>query len=106
MLNRYGPWLDVDIVIPLDESSSKVAKYWFLEETFELPSETYIPDSLLSSERVHEEDVFLCENVQLGLQSRSFEAGRYVPSKQIATHHFHRRLANDLRQKSEKSFTF
>lgn len=98
MLNRYGPWLDIDIVIPRDESTCVVSKSWFLEQAFELPSPTYIADSLVSSERVHDEDAFLCENVQLGLQSRGFDAGRYVPGKQIATYHFHHRLANDLQQ--------
>lgn len=96
MLNRYGPWLDIDIVIPRDESTCTVFKSWFLEHDFALPSKTYIEESLVSSEKVHDEDVFLCENVQLGMQSRGFDAGRYVPTKQIATYHFHQRLARDL----------
>ncbi|KAL7572854.1 hypothetical protein ACA910_014701 [Epithemia clementina (nom. ined.)] len=98
MLNRYGPWFDIDLVIPIDESTTKVLKFWFLERDFQVPSDSYIQDSIQSSERVHDEDVFLCENVQLGLQSRGFQAGRYVPSKQIATHHFHQELAKDYLQ--------
>ncbi|CAB9514407.1 Choline monooxygenase, chloroplastic [Seminavis robusta] len=97
MLNRYGPWLDLDLVTPLDVATTQVTKAWFLETDYPVPSATYLDTSLQSSEQVHEEDVFLCENVQLGLQSRGFEAGRYVPSKQIATYHFHQRLATDLR---------
>ena len=98
MLNRYGPWFDVDIVIPIDATTSRILKAWFLEADFELPSSSYIDTSLASSQQVHDEDVFLCENVQVGLQSRGFDMGRYVPSKQIATFHFHQRLARDLRR--------
>ena len=96
MLNRYGPWLDIDIVIPQTESTCTVLKSWYLERDFTLPSKTYIDKCITSSEKVHDEDVFLCENVQLGMQSRGFDVGRYVPSKQVATYHFHQRLARDL----------
>lgn len=101
MFNRYGPWLDVDIVVPKNESTCIVHKSWFLENDFAVPSIDYIEDSLRSSEKVHDEDAFLCENVQLGLCSRGFDAGRYVPTKQIATYNFHQRLASDL-----QSYTF
>ena len=98
MLNRYGPWLDLDLVIPMTATTTQILKVWFLERDFELPCHDYIATSLASSERVHGEDVFLCENVQLGLQSHGFDTGRYVPTKQIATYHFHQQLARDLRQ--------
>jgi len=65
MLNQYSP----DLVVPIDESNCTVCESWFIEKTFEMHSKTYIHESLLNSKRVHEEDFFLCENVQLGLQS-------------------------------------
>jgi choline monooxygenase len=97
MLNRYGPWLDLDLVIPVTTTTTLVKKAWFLERDYTVPSADYLETSLESSEQVHSEDVFLCENAQLGLNSRGFETGRYVPTKQIATYHFHQRLARDLR---------
>lgn len=69
MFNRHGPWLDVDIVVPKNESTCIVHKSWFLEKDFAVPSIDYIEDSLRSSEKVHDEDAFLCENFQLGLCS-------------------------------------
>jgi choline monooxygenase len=97
MLNRYGPWLDLDMVIPITPTTTLVKKAWFLERDYTVPTANYIDTSLESSEQVHCEDVFLCENAQLGLASRGFDTGRYVPTKQIATYHFHQRLARDLR---------
>jgi choline monooxygenase len=88
MFNRYGPWLDVDIVKPVDATTSIVHKAWFLERDY-MPSnptsrEDFIAESLQSSEKIHDdEDVFMCENVQRGLTSGGFHRGRYVQSKQI-----------------------
>lgn len=104
MFNRYGPWLDVDIIKPVDATSCIVQKAWYLETNYAssdatISREDYIATSLASSERVHDEDVFLCENVQRGMLARhvGFDRGRYVPSKQIAAFSFHQRLAADLR---------
>jgi choline monooxygenase len=96
MFNRYGPWFDVDIVIPIDAGTCQIRKAWYIERDFIIPSDTYLDECLKSSRQVHDEDVFLCENVQLGLSSRGYDRGRYVPTKQIAAHMFHRRLARDL----------
>jgi len=97
MVNRYGPWLDVDVIIPLDDTSCVVQKSWFLERDFATSDrEGFVRTSLRESTAVHDEDVFLCENAQRGMSSRGYDSSRYVPSKQVAAHHFHRRLARDL----------
>jgi choline monooxygenase len=101
MINRYGPWLDIDIVVPISATTSRIIKAWFLEKDYNntntIPS-NYVQSSIQSSLKVHDEDVFLCENIQIGVQSYGFKQGRYVPSKQIAAYHFHQRLANDLHE--------
>jgi choline monooxygenase len=118
MYNRYGPWLDVDIVHPISESSSLIVKAWYIEKSMLKEEEEqkqdkgtvhhqgesnvakFIEESLSSSRQVHDEDVFLCENVQRGMKSNGFDRGRYVPQKQIASYHFHQRLASDLQKSS------
>lgn len=97
MVNRYGPWLDVDMIIPLDDTSCVVQKSWFLERDFATSDrEGFIRTSLRESTAVHDEDIFLCENAQRGMSSRGYDSSRYVPSKQVAAYHFHQRLARDL----------
>ncbi|KAI2500126.1 Ring hydroxylating alpha subunit (catalytic domain) [Fragilaria crotonensis] len=101
MYNRYGPWLDVDIIKPLTATTCSVIKAWFLERSFGDDRDAmleFIDESIKSSRVVHDEDVFLCENVQTGMGSYGFDRGRYVPEKQIASYHFHQRLAADLRR--------
>jgi choline monooxygenase len=88
MFNFY-PWgISVNIVKPLTPASSRVT---FL---------TYIlDDSKLSTgagadlHGVELEDEAVVESVQQGIRSRFYDRGRYSPSREQGTHHFHRMIA-------------
>lgn len=38
----------------------------------------FIAESLEASDLVQQEDTYLCENVQIGLESAGYDTGRYV----------------------------
>jgi choline monooxygenase len=42
------------------------------------------------------EDIALCEGVQRGLESAAYSVGRYAPSVEMAMHHFHCLLHDNL----------
>jgi choline monooxygenase len=42
------------------------------------------------------EDIALCEGVQRGLESPAYSVGRYAPSVEMAMHHFHCLLHDNL----------
>jgi len=44
-------------------------------------------------DKVKLEDEAVVENVQKGIRSRFYESGRYSPSREQGTHHFHRLIA-------------
>jgi choline monooxygenase len=44
-------------------------------------------------DRVELEDEEIVERVQRGVESRLYDRGRYSPSGEVGTHHFHRLLA-------------
>jgi choline monooxygenase len=48
-------------------------------------------------DRVEREDEAIVEAVQKGLRSRIYTRGRYSPTRETGTHHFHRLLAEALR---------
>jgi choline monooxygenase len=52
---------------------------------------------LAFSDEVQLEDVTICEDVQRGLASGSYEAGRLNPLRENAVHHFHELLRADYR---------
>jgi choline monooxygenase len=95
MLNRYGPVLDTNLVLPLSPSRTRVViDYYFDAAT--LASPELIANALNASDRVQREDVAICESVQRGLRSGSYDRGRYSVTREAPMHHFHRLLAADL----------
>jgi choline monooxygenase len=96
MLNRYGPILDTNWVVPLGpERTLTVFDYWFEAELAERDPE-FVERSLAASARVQEEDVLICESVQRGLRSSCYDTGLYAPRVEQAAHAFHRLLVADL----------
>lgn len=102
MINRYGPYMDVNIVIPVDERTCLVHMDYFYCPKSVTKSDD--EKSRIQSHRVQQEDVFLCENVQLGLESQAYDCGRYAPTVEHAMHSFHQTLYEELYAFYEQSF--
>jgi len=88
MFNFY-PWgISVNVVRPVSPSKTVVE---FL---------TYVADKSLTEtgagadlHRVELEDEAIVESVQKGIRSRFYSHGRYSPTREQGTHHFHRLIA-------------
>jgi choline monooxygenase len=88
MFNFY-PWgISVNVVRPVSPSKTVVE---FL---------TYVGDESLTEtgagadlHRVELEDEAVVESVQCGIRSRFYSHGRYSPTREQGTHHFHRLIA-------------
>lgn len=88
MFNFY-PWgISVNVVMPITPSKSVVE---FL---------TYVRDESLMDKgagadlhSVELEDEAVVESVQKGIRSRFYSHGRYSPTREQGTHHFHRLIA-------------
>ncbi|ONK69555.1 uncharacterized protein A4U43_C05F24200, partial [Asparagus officinalis] len=96
MINRYGPWMDTNLVFPLSATKCRVIFDYFLDSSL-LDEKVFIGRSLEESERVQIEDIALCEGVQRGLESPAYVFGRYAPSVEKAMHHFHCLLHANLK---------
>ena len=96
MLNRYGNILDTNWVVPLAVDRCEIVfDYWFAETEGE-DARRFIEASLEASDDVQQEDVAICESVQRGVSSRSYDTGRYAKSE-TGMYQFHRLVAEDLR---------
>ncbi|KAK7291851.1 hypothetical protein RIF29_07334 [Crotalaria pallida] len=95
MINRYGPWMDTNLVLPLGPNKCQVVFDYYLEHSLKDESD-FIEKSLHDSEKVQIEDIVLCEGVQKGLQSPAYSVGRYAPKVEQAMHHFHCLLYENL----------
>lgn len=95
MINRYGPWMDTNLVLPLGPRKCQVVFDYFLEASLK-DDKAFIEKSLEDSEQVQIEDIVLCEGVQRGLESPAYSTGRYAPTVEKAMHHFHSLLHYNL----------
>jgi choline monooxygenase len=96
MLNRYGPILDSNLVVPTGPTSCEVVfDYWYDGDP--ASARPFLDQSIENSDITQREDVWISEQVQRGLASRAYDRGRYAPEVEKAMHHFHRLLAADLR---------
>lgn len=96
MINRYGPMMDTNWVIPHGHDETEVIfDYYFTPETAR--DAQFVEKSLAASDIVQKEDVDICESVQKGLGSSSYDRGRYSVKREQGELHFHRLLAEDFR---------
>jgi hypothetical protein len=58
--------------------------------------EEWLHEDLAASEAVQQEDADICESVQGGLESSSYDKGRHSTRREADEHHFHRLLAADV----------
>lgn len=95
MINRYGPWMDTNLVLPITATRCRVIFDYFLDPSL-TGEEKFIKQSLCDSETVQMEDIALCEGVQRGLDSPAFNKGRYAPGVEMGMYQFHCLLEKDL----------
>lgn len=98
MINRYGPCLDTNHVVPLGPDRCRVDYQFWFEDVDSPEAREFIEASVKQADVTQGEDIEICESVQTGLQSRTYDVGRYAPRVEIGEHHFHRLLASDLRE--------
>lgn len=92
MLNFY-PWgCSVNVVKPLNPGLTKVS---FL--TYVLDESKMDRGAGADLDKVEREDESVVETVQKGIRSRLYQSGRYSPTMEQGTHHFHRLLCEFLR---------
>jgi choline monooxygenase len=95
MINRYGPVLDINAVVPLGTHRCRVIfDFWF--DAAVAKDAAFVEKAIRESEQVQDEDIGICHDVQRGLRSRAYTAGRYSVSREGPMFHFHQLLAADV----------
>lgn len=101
MLNILPGRLQTNRVVPIGVDRCRVEFdfYYTLDETEEAAARR-LADHAFSDE-VQFEDLTICEDVQRGLSSGSYEPGRLNPLRENALHHFHELLREMYRGAAE-----
>lgn len=97
MVNLYQGVMDTNLVLPLGPDRCRVIFdfYFALDDSPE--AQRFIADSVAVAHQVQLEDLGICEEVQRGLKSRSYDTGRFSVKRESGGYHFHQLLARMLR---------
>ena len=102
MINCYAGYMDTNYVIPVDADHCSVVFDFYFADVSEASRE-YNKQSVDVGNRVQEEDLGICEDVQRGLKSRAYGAGRLSVRREAGEQLFHRLLAADLKAGADTS---
>jgi choline monooxygenase len=91
MFNFY-PWgLSINVIKPLAPDLTRVSFLQYVWDPTKLRA-----GAGAALDRVEREDEHVVELVQKGVRSRLYDRGRYSPTRETGTHHFHRMLVRFL----------
>lgn len=96
-INRYGDWMDTNIVWPINANECVVYFDWFVHKSY-LSKQDVIDQAIADSHLVQLEDIMLSERVHKGLMSSCYNIGRYSPELEDGEYFFHQKLYQDFLQ--------
>ena len=89
MLNVYPDNLSSNIILPVGHDKTLTIFEWFTYPRNGQASEI-AADTVELSDEIQQEDIKICENVQKGLRSSTYDRGRYSVKRENGVFHFHR----------------
>jgi choline monooxygenase len=96
MLNIYPDNIQTNVIVPLSHEKTLTIFEWFFHDAGTEKVRERIKKAIAFSEEVQQEDIALCEHVQRGLRSSTYDRGRYSVKRENGVHHFHMLLGEFL----------
>lgn len=96
MLNFYPDNMQLNVIVPLDHERTLTIFEWYFEQPGTGGGWESMQQSIAFSDEVQREDIEICETVQKGLRSRSYDVGRFSVKRENGVHHFHSLLYHAL----------
>ena len=96
MLNVYPDNFSTNLIVPLGPGRTRTIFEWYFRDPSHPAVKERFADTVAFSDEIQLEDIAICEAVQRGLQSSTYESGRYSPSRENGVHHFHGLYARSM----------
>ena len=96
MLNIYPDNISTNLIVPISHEKTLTIFEWFFHDPSSPKVQERVKKAVAFSEEVQQEDIGLCENVQKGLRSSTYDRGRYSVKRENGVHHFHMLLSEFL----------
>ncbi len=89
MLNIYPDNMSLNVIVPVSADRTLTIFEWYRHEA----DAESTARTVAFSDEIQLEDIAICEAVQKGLRSRTYDRGRYSVERENGVHHFHRLYA-------------
>jgi choline monooxygenase len=89
MLNIYPDNISTNVIVPLSHEKTLTIFEWFFHDVGSPKVQERIQRAIAFSDQVQQEDIGLCDHVQKGLRSSTYDRGRYSVKRENGVHHFH-----------------
>ena len=89
MLNVYPDNFSTNLIVPLSPTRTLTLFEWYFRDPDSPVQRQRIDETIAFSDEIQLEDIEICEAVQRGLRSSTYDNGRYSPSRENGVHHFH-----------------
>ena len=96
MLNIYPDNIQTNVVSPIAHDKTLVIFEWFFHQAQSEGVKARATKAIGFSDTVQQEDADICAAVQRGLQSSTYDRGRYAVKRENGVHHFHVLLSEFL----------
>jgi choline monooxygenase len=96
MLNIYPDNVSTNLIVPLSHEKTATIFEWFFHDVGSQKVHERTRKAVAFSDEVQQEDIGLCESVQKGLRSATYDRGRYSVKRENGVHHFHMLLGEFL----------
>jgi choline monooxygenase len=96
MLNIYPDNIQLNLIVPISHDKTLTIFEWYFHDATSEKVRERVKTVTAFSEEVQQEDISICEAVQRGLHSSTYDRGRYSVKRENGVHHFHMLLSEFL----------
>lgn len=88
MFNLYPDNVSTNVILPLGPDRTLTIFEWFFSQPGTGGGWESMQQTIAFSDEIQQEDIVICEQVQRGLRSRSYDTGRFSAKRENGVHHF------------------
>jgi choline monooxygenase len=96
MLNVYPDNYSTNLIIPVGPERTLTVFEWYFMDPEKPDVQAKLQETIEFSDEIQLEDIRICEAVQRGLRSSTYDKGRYSVKRENGVHHFHGLLSEFL----------
>lgn len=96
MLNVYADNFSTNLIVPLGPTRTLTLFEWYFHNPDAPDVQKRVDEQIAFSDEIQLEDISICEAVQRGLQSSTYDSGRFSPQRENGVHHFHGLYATSM----------